>query len=61
MKGSSNISETAELAPDDRIAAENRTLVADVALSFNEWDMSSGPYAYLSQRHDEEQKMSFRA
>jgi hypothetical protein len=61
MNGSSQISKTAELAPDDRIAAGNRTLVADVALSFSEWDVSSGPNAYLSQRHDEEQNMSFRA
>ena len=36
-------------ALDGRIAAGNRTLVSDVALSPSEWDVSSGAYAWLSQ------------
>jgi hypothetical protein len=48
-KGSSNKSETMEVALDSRIAAGHGTLVSDVALSLSDWDVSSGPYACLSQ------------
>jgi len=38
-----------ELAPDGQIAAGDGTLVSDVALSLSDWDVSSVPYACLSQ------------